>query len=250
MMHWMMNEWKGRPPFAAGFCSISTVLLGILLLIWGGCAAVVESGTGYYILSVFRLLAGGLAILAGWGYWRRRTWGVYLHSLSIIHLLVAKGFSYLPGVAFWLTTFIPVASFFLLVGMSCFLKTKPLWIALVLGIGLASASFSFQRTGPSIGIYGTECKDQPHGHCYGPLLGAGFPLQYVLDVPGVSVVGQLGYEDGFFLYSYFLDAAFFAILVFACIRLGGFILGRRRRKEAVSAASDRNGTISRDGGGS
>jgi hypothetical protein len=242
MIEKIRDAWNSRPPFAASLCSTATMLLGILILVWGAYKAFAEPDAHYYILSLFGLLTGSLALITAWGYWRRRTWGAYVHFLSIIILLIAKEFTYFPGAAFWLLTCVLIASFCLLVWMSCFLRIKPIWIALVLGIGLASASYYYQRTGPSIGIYGTECAEPPHGYCYGPLLGAGFPLQFVLDVPGVSIIGRLGYEDDFLLPFYFLDAAFFGMGVFAISWLGRRIVMIRRKKDTTVPART-NGQI-------
>jgi hypothetical protein len=119
-------------------------------------------------------------------------------------------------------------SFPIVVLMATYLKIKLPVITTVIGIGLTCASFAYQQMGPEIGVYGNECEDQPHGFCYGPLLGAGLPMQYVLDFPGVSVVYRLDSEDYFRIVPFLLDVLFYSAIVYGSTR---FISRYRLRKQ-------------------
>jgi hypothetical protein len=84
-------------------------------------------------------------------------------------------------------------------------------LALVISMGLALASFFYQRIGPAQGFVGTECGD-PTDRCYGPVLNGGFPLPFVVDRPTVSVSNLLFVEDEIRILSFLIDMLFYLIL--------------------------------------
>jgi hypothetical protein len=95
------------------------------------------------------------------------------------------------------------------------LKIKRFLITLTIAVALTCASLAYQRMGPETGAYGNMCADQPEGLCIGRLLGAGLPLQYVIDQPGVSIVYQLGIEDKFRIGAFLLDILFYELSLYA-----------------------------------
>ena len=112
-----------------------------------------------------------------------------------------------------------ILSFVIAVLMAIYLKIKLFIITTVIGLALTCASFACQRMGPEIGVYGNMCEDQPHGFCYGKLLGAGLPMQYVIDEPGVSVMYKLSMEDDFRIVPFLLDVLFYSAIIYGGIRL-------------------------------
>jgi hypothetical protein len=94
------------------------------------------------------------------------------------------------------------------------------------GLALAVMSFTYQTAGPEVKIVGTECpviRD-----CIQPVLGGGFPVQYVVDNPGVSVRNVLALEDEYRLWPLIADTCFY-ICVIGLIRMS--IQKRDRNQE-------------------
>ena len=89
-------------------------------------------------------------------------------------------------------------------------------LALVISMGLALASFFYQRIGPAQGFVGTECGD-PTDRCYGPVLNGGFPLPFVVDRPTVSVSNFLFVEDEIRIWAFLTDMLFY-LVIFVLIR--------------------------------
>ena len=107
--------------------------------------------------------------------------------------------------------------------MSANIKIAPLAVALLLGISLTLASFAYQRMGPARASYGNAgCETQPetctNGQMLGDLLGAGFPLQYVVDNVSTSVWYSLGIEDDFKFLPFLLDLLFYTLPVYGVIK--------------------------------
>ena len=80
-------------------------------------------------------------------------------------------------------------------------------IIVSIALGLTCVSFASQPAGPEIGGYGTECV--PIEDCFRPLRGAGFPLQYMTDIPGITAQDRLGVEDEFRPWAFFVDVMFY-----------------------------------------
>jgi hypothetical protein len=98
-------------------------------------------------------------------------------------------------------------------------KLQPLLPVLALAVGLAAASVVVQRVGPLRLVEG-------EGFCPGaepcrvPVLGAGFPVPYLIDDPQVSVPGRVALvEDGFRAGAFLLNVAFYAGLAALVLRL-------------------------------
>ena len=183
-----------------------------------------RAGDNLYLdpnLSTWSLLviAGSLASLMGAiQYWRCRSSGVYLHILALVlQIPILIGIAGLEiGVA------VTLISLAILALMAVFFKAKPILTSLIIGLGLTFASFFFQRMGPEIGQYGTECV--PVSDCFGPLLSGGFPLAYMINQPGHTFQSSLDQWDEFRLASFVLDTFFYIFISY-----GGFKLMQRYR---------------------
>ena len=117
--------------------------------------------------------------------------------------------------------------------MSAHTKIIPVTISLLVGISITFASFAYQKMGPGMDSYGNAgCEVQPNpcidGQMMGRVLGAGFPLQYVLDNPGTSVWYSLGFEDHFNVLPFVLDVLFYTLLMYRIIK---FAQNNRRRHQ-------------------
>lgn len=91
--------------------------------------------------------------------------------------------------------------------------------ALGLALMLTLASAAFQRVGPLRQVEGEGfCPDG--GRCRIPVLGAGFPLAYLVDNPQLSVPHAVHLiEDDFRAGAFALDALFYLVLTAAATRL-------------------------------
>ena len=108
--------------------------------------------------------------------------------------------------------------------MSTNAKIIPLTISLLVGICITFASFAYQKMGPGMDSYGNAgCEVQPNscvdGQMPGKVLGAGFPLQYVLDNTQTSVWYSIGFEDHFKLLPFVMDVLFYTVLMYGIIEL-------------------------------
>jgi hypothetical protein len=90
----------------------------------------------------------------------------------------------------------------------------------VLAIGIAILSEQHQRVGPFQGTKGNMCG--PAGQyipCVTPVVGAGFPLPYLLDDPNFSVVNSPHYgEDEFEVPLFLADVGCYGLLVWGMAR--------------------------------
>ncbi len=91
----------------------------------------------------------------------------------------------------------------------------------------ALSALIYQRTGPAIGVYGNLCGEPPNHLCYGPVLGAGFPLQYIVDVPTISVPGMLSLEDDIRGVSLAVDILFYCVALLTGRKLLQIIRSRK-----------------------
>jgi hypothetical protein len=68
-------------------------------------------------------------------------------------------------------------------------------------------------------VYGNVCGPAGDDFCYKPLPRAGFPFAYWMDQGGISVMGQLGFEDELSVLAFGADFFFYLLLVFAVDKL-------------------------------
>ena len=97
-------------------------------------------------------------------------------------------------------------------------------------LALTIASVRVERVGRAPEAWSQEmCAPEPYHPCGEGVLQGGFPVAYVLDRPGISVMGKLALvEDLFRPWAFALDAALFGLASFALTR----ITVPRRRKAA------------------
>jgi hypothetical protein len=77
-------------------------------------------------------------------------------------------------------------------------------------------SFLYQRSGPEVGYLGADCKPD----CVVLKLNAGWPLPYVFDSMGVSVLNVLHLEDEFRLIPFIIDSVFYAVVLYLIMLIG------------------------------
>jgi hypothetical protein len=165
--------------------------------------------------AVYGYLVAGASAAAAREYWRRKRRGLAVHLLAIVLLLpvVSVAPAGIPLVA---------VSFAILATMAAHLKASRALVVTAFGFALTLATFLYQRMGPDVGKYGTECI--PIEDCFGPLLGAGFPLQYLVNVPGITDPTSLGGEDELRLLPFAIDTLAFSVISY----LGSTALRRAR----------------------
>lgn len=103
-------------------------------------------------------------------------------------------------------------------------------LSTVAGLVLAIASSWYQRIGDAPPEWDQElCSYTPPRSCREGVLKGGWPLPYIVDSPGVSVVGKVTIigEDRFHAAPFLADAAIAGALVW-------LLLGARRRKRLRS----------------
>ena len=100
-----------------------------------------------------------------------------------------------------------VASIILFIMATLLLKINLNIMVALIGLCITCLSFAYQPLGPEIRQHGTEC--MPIEDCFSPVRGGGFPIQYVIDSPGISVPDSLGSEDEFRLWALVLDTIFY-----------------------------------------
>jgi hypothetical protein len=103
---------------------------------------------------------------------------------------------------------------------------------LVISIGLALASFFYQRIGPAQGFAGTECGN-PQNKCYAPVLNGGFPFPFVIDQPTISIPGHLFVEDEIRIWAFLIDVMFYLIVFWTARQLIGWQRKRNVRSTLV-----------------
>src|SRR5688572_17259458 len=114
------------------------------------------------------------------------------------------------------------------------LKINPVITVAFIAVCLACASFFYQQPGPEVGKFGTECV--PIKDCYRAVLGGGFPMQYVIDIPGITYQDRLYIEDEFRVWPFILDVIFYFALGQIASRL---VLNRSRTAQAVETQQNR-----------
>ena len=103
------------------------------------------------------------------------------------------------------------SSFGLFVTAAILFRINPVIAIVLAGIALALLSFTLQSLGPERDSFGTECI--PIQDCIQPVLGAGFPIHYVIDIPGITYQSVLGFEDDFRLWPFITDTCFYVCVV-------------------------------------
>lgn len=87
-------------------------------------------------------------------------------------------------------------------------------------LALTCASAAYQRVGPLQTVEGEGSGCPTAAPCRLPVLGAGFPLAYLVDRPGISVPGALHLvEDELRPTAFALDFLLYLALVLAAVRL-------------------------------
>lgn len=224
-----------RPPVVVILCSAGVALVGLIVsILW---LVVVTSTLSFDILGpmlavhldevfrgiqgvIYSILVAGASLMASIEYWHRRSRGLYLHMLAIFTLLPALYLA-LGGVA------IVVVSLVILATMAAYLKATRILVITAVGFALTFASYFYQQMGPQIGSYGTECV--PIEDCFQPLLGAGYPVQYMLDTPGITAEGSLGFEDKFRILAFAMDAVFYIAMTYPSSTLIRYCRARRKK---------------------
>jgi hypothetical protein len=91
--------------------------------------------------------------------------------------------------------------------------------ALMLSMTLTGLSVYIERTGPELAQYGNLCGPGNDAPCNEPVLKGGFPVAYLVDMPGVSVERKLGFEDRLSITALILDIAIHAAMIFFVLRV-------------------------------
>jgi hypothetical protein len=84
------------------------------------------------------------------------------------------------------------------------------------------ASFRVQRFGPEYGYLGSECKPD----CKVMKRNAGWPVPYVYDRMGVSVMDELGVEDEFRLIPFIFDLVIYFVALIVVAAFARYFWGR------------------------
>jgi len=99
-----------------------------------------------------------------------------------------------------------------------------LTLSAVAGLVIAIATSWYQRIGPAPPEWDQElCSYHPPRSCRDGVLQGGWPLAYIVDSPGVSVVGKVTIvgEDHFHPLPFAVDAALAGALVWLLLGLRG-----------------------------
>lgn len=143
--------------------------------------------------------------------------------LAILGLWMLWWFNY--DAPFLILMGIFVISISMWLAAAAWLKASEIVTVTLAGFGLAILSFAYQPIGPESRIVGTEC--QQFSDCYDPVRGGGFPVQYMIDAPGITHWGALGFEDEFRFWHFVADLCFYICLVLIVRWISGYFrLGR------------------------
>ena len=94
---------------------------------------------------------------------------------------------------------------------------------MLVALGLTLASVRVERVGPAPDAWSQElCAPEPHHPCAEGVLRGGFPIAYLLDRPGISVMGKLAFvEDLFRPVAFVVDMVAFWLVLLALARVAG-----------------------------
>ena len=104
-------------------------------------------------------------------------------------------------------------------------------MTLVVAVSLATLSLRLERVGPTPVNWDQElCAPEPLHPCAQGVLQGGWPLAFLFDRPGISVMGKLGFfEDLFRLRTFAFDAVVIWLPLWALAN----IVTRRQRANLV-----------------
>lgn len=107
------------------------------------------------------------------------------------------------------------------------MRIRTLTALLAIAVALTCASAAYQRVGPRRMVEG-EGFCSTAAPCAIPVLGAGFPLPYLVDNPQVSVPNAIGlFEDDFRAGAFIVDVLIYLALGILILRI---VPSLRRRK--------------------
>ena len=94
---------------------------------------------------------------------------------------------------------------------------------MLVALGLTLASVRVERVGRAPDAWSQElCAPEPHHPCGEGVLQGGFPMAYLLDRPGISVMGKLTFvEDLFRPGAFALDVAAVWLTLLGLARVAG-----------------------------
>jgi hypothetical protein len=150
-------------------------------------------------------------------------------SLATIGVLILLVFNFDARFLFLMVVFALSIVFGLIAAILW--KTKPIIPILLAGLGLTILSFTYQPYGPESKIVGTECSIIRE--CVRPVRGGGFPVQYIVDNPGITARDVLGLEDEFRAWSFIANFSFYVCLIeLARMVIGSFKLREKQKPGA------------------
>ena len=154
--------------------------------------------------------------------------GTLLAIMGLVALILLRDYSF----QFLLLLLVFLFSLVMFICTALLLKINPNFTITLIGLALAMLSFAYQPSGPTIRKVGTECI--PLEDCYRPVRGGGFPIQYVIDFPGITFPDVLGSEDDFRFWAFVLDFVFYMGLVQLVYRLTRYLHARKKMFKAMA----------------
>jgi len=152
--------------------------------------------------------------------------------LIAIGLLLAMAGAWLVyNTSLFLVITVFIAAIILLIMATFLLKANPNIMIALVGLCITCLSFACQPLGPEIRQYGTECI--PIEECFLPVRGGGFPIQYVIDSPGISIPDSLGIEDEFRFWAFVLDIIFYVVSSWLFYKLILYYHSRKSRQHRI-----------------
>jgi len=221
------------------------LLTGSLALLAGivlGAESIRHQGSwDLWGIAIPMTIAGGMSLVAAVGRSSSSKRAYYVILSSMVGQLLA-----MSDTPWFAACPVLVLQSAILISLAVHFRYRPdIRVILVACILAGFSFFIYQRIGPAIGVYGTECGEPPSHRCYGPVLGAGFPLQYFVDVPTISVPRSLGDEDGFRGVSLLLDVFVYSATIIVGQRLVQILRIRLRDRRNREGSLEQR-TASRD----
>ena len=190
-----MNTVELEKSFASIISAIALLILGLLSILVGILLTIEllrhPDWRSLFIIPISICIVGALCLVAARSQRRLGKRAGYIVLLSLIVQLFV-----MSEMDLYFALLITFLQFAIVIAVAARFRSDIGIRIFLIGYILAGVSaFIYQRTGPAISVYGTECGKPPNHLCYGPVLGAGFPLQYVVDVPTISIPQTLNLED-------------------------------------------------------